>query len=100
VTKGDSIAVQVQIAGHGALNSITLPDQTSLRGFKMFFPSTKIEPANPLALDGTDTFEEIVIPQNVHIHEWPKFSFSYFNPDDSRYHTLTEPAVSLKINNK
>jgi hypothetical protein len=97
VTVGDPVTVRVQIGGHGALDSITLPDQSSLPGFKIFPPTVKTEPGNALGLDGTKTFEEIVTPQSADIHEWPQFSFSYFNPDDGQYHTLTQPAVPLTV---
>ena len=31
------------------------------------------------------------------MHELPPLSFSFFNPDDGQYHTLTEPAVPLVV---
>jgi hypothetical protein len=74
-----------------------MPDQSSLPGFKVFAPTVKTEPANALGLDGTKTFEEIVTPQSADVREWPRFSFSYFNPDDGQYHTLTQAAVSLTV---
>jgi hypothetical protein len=97
VTVGDPVTVRVQISGHGSLDSITLPDQSTLPGFKVFAPTVKTQPGNTLGLDGSKTFEEIVTPQNADIHEWPQFSFSYFNPDDGEYHTLSEPAVSITV---
>jgi hypothetical protein len=97
VTVGDPVTVRVQISGHGALDSVTLPDQSALTGFKIFAPTVKTQPSDQLGLDGAKTFEEIVTPQNADIHEWPQFSFSFFNPDDGRYHTLTQPSVALAI---
>ena len=97
VTVGDPVTVRVQISGHGSLDSITLPDQSSLPGFKVFAPTVKTEPGGPLGLDGSKTFEEIVTPQNTDVHEWPEFSFSYFNPDDGQYHTLSQPAVPIAV---
>jgi hypothetical protein len=31
------------------------------------------------------------------VHALPPFTFSFFNPDDGRYHTLTQPATPLTI---
>ena len=31
------------------------------------------------------------------MHELPALSFSFFNPDDGQYHTLTQPAVPLEV---
>jgi hypothetical protein len=97
VTVGDPVTVRVQISGRGSFDSVTLPDQSALNGFKIFSPTVKTEASDQLGMEGAKTFEEIVTPQNADIHEWPQFSFSFFNPDDGRYHTLTQPAVALAI---
>jgi hypothetical protein len=94
---GDPITVRVQISGRGALDAIQLPDQSSLQNFKIFPPTTKTGITDQLGLEGTKTFEEIVTPQNSDVREWPPFSFSFFNPDDGKYHTLTQPAVPLAV---
>jgi hypothetical protein len=97
VTVGDPITVRVQISGRGALDTIVLPDQSGLQNFKIFPPTAKTEINDQLGLEGRKTFEEIVTPQNADVHEWPQFSFSFFNPDDGQYHTLTQPAIPLIV---
>jgi hypothetical protein len=94
---GDPVTVRVQISGRGTLDGLMLPDQAGWNGFKMFTPTSKFEAGDDLGDQGTKTFEEIVTPQNANIHELPPFSFSYFNPDDGRYHTLTQPAMALTV---
>ncbi len=97
VAVGDPITVRVQISGRGALDAITLPNQTAWNDFKTFPPTSKVEITDQLGLEGSKTFEEIVTPQNTDVHELPPFSFSFFNPDDGKYHTLTQPPVPLAI---
>jgi hypothetical protein len=97
VTAGDPVTVHVQISGRGSFDSVTLPDQSALAGFKIFPPTVKTQLSDQTGLNGTKTFEEIVTPQSADIHEWPQFSFSFFNPDDGQYHTLTQPAVTLAV---
>jgi oxygen tolerance protein BatD len=97
VTVGDPVTVRVQISGRGALGAIQLPDQSALNNFKIFAPTAKIETTDQLGLEGKKTFEEIVTPQNSDVYELPPFSFSFFNPDDGNYHTLTQPAVPLFV---
>jgi hypothetical protein len=97
VTVGDPITVRVQISGRGALDSVTLPLQDAWRDFKMYPPTTKFEPGDPFGFQGTKTFEQIISPQNSDVHELPPLSFSFFNPDDSQYHTLTQAAVPLVV---
>jgi hypothetical protein len=97
VTVGDPITVHVQISGSGSLDGIKMPDQSSWNDFKVFTPTSKTETTDALGQEGTKTFEEIVTPQNVNVHEVPAFSFSFFNPDDGQYHTITQPAEPLVV---
>ena len=97
VTVGDPITVRVQISGRGALDGIALPVQDAWRDFKTYPPTTTVEKNDSFGFQGTKTFEQIVSPQNAEVHELPALSFSFFNPDDGRYHTLTQPAVPLVV---
>jgi hypothetical protein len=97
VAVGDPITVRVQISGRGDLDAIALPDQPAWRNFKVFPPTSKVENTDQLGLAGRKTFEEIVSPQNTDVHELPPFAFSFFNPDDGKYHTLNWPAVPLAV---
>ena len=97
VTVGDPITVRVQISGRGALDAVTLPAQDAWRDFKTYPPTTKVEPADQFGFQGTKTFEQIVSPLNAEVRELPALSFSFFNPDDGQYHTLTQPAVPLVV---
>ena len=94
---GDPITVHVQIAGRGALDALTLPDQPAWRDFKAYPPTSKVEPSDNLGLQGTKTFEQIVTPQNTDVHELPAFSFSFFDPAAGSYRTLSEPPVTLVV---
>ena len=97
VAVGDPITVRIQIAGRGALDALTLPDQPAWRDFKTYPPTSKVEINDALGLQGTKTFEQIVTPQNADVHELPAFSFSYFDPDAGAYRTLAESSVQLAI---
>ncbi len=97
VTVGDPITVRVQISGRGSLNALTLPPQDAWRDFKTYPPTTKLETSDQFGFQGTKTFEQIISPQNSDVHELPALAFSFFNPDDGQYHTLTQPAVPLDV---
>jgi hypothetical protein len=97
MTVGDPITVRVQISGRGALDSLTLPSQTAWQNFKTYPPTSKLETTDQLGLEGTKTFEEIVTPQNTDVHELPPFSFSFFDPEQNTYRTLTQPSVQLVV---
>lgn len=97
LTVGDPITVRIQIFGRGALDSITLPPQDAWRDFKAYPPTTKLEPTDQYGFQGSKTFEQIISPQNTDIHELPALTFSFFNPDDGQYHTLTQAPVALTV---
>jgi hypothetical protein len=97
VATGDPITVRVQIAGRGALDALTLPEQTAWRDFKTYAPTAKVETQDPLGIQGAKTFEQFVAPQNTDIKELPAFSFSFFDPDQKAYRTLTQPPVKLVV---
>ena len=97
LTVGDPITMRVQIAGRGALDAITLPVQEAWQNFKTYPPTAKLETSDQFGFQGTKTFEQIVSPLNSDVHELPAFSFSFFNPDDGKFHTLTQPALPLTI---
>ena len=97
VAVGDPVTLRVQISGHGSLDSIALPNQAGWNDFKLFSPTSKTETSDDLGDEGSKSFEQIVTPQNANIHELPPISFSFFNPDDGNYHTLTQPATPLFV---
>jgi hypothetical protein len=97
LTVGDPITVRVQISGHGAFDSVTLPPQDAWKDFKTYPPTTKLETSDQFGFQGAKTFEQIISPQNSDVHSLPALTFSFFNPDDNQYHTLTQPAVPLVV---
>jgi hypothetical protein len=97
VATGDPVTVKVQITGRGALDSLALPEQTAWRDFKTYPPTTKLDTTDPLGLQGTKTFEQVVVPQSTEIKALPPFSFSYFDPTQKQYRTLTQPSIALVV---
>ncbi len=97
VTVGDPITVRVQVSGRGALDAVTLPAQDAWKNFKTYPPTTKLETTDQFGFQGTKTYEQIISPLNNDVQELPALTFSFFNPEDGQYHTLTQPAVPLTV---
>jgi hypothetical protein len=97
VTVGDPITLRVQISGRGAFDTVALPAPKSWYGFKTFPPTTKLETSDPFGFQGRKSFEQIISPDNADVRELPPLSFSFFNPDDGQYHTVTQAAVPLVV---
>jgi len=97
VSAGDPITVHVRIQGSGTLDTVKLPDLSSWNGFKTYPPSVKTDYTDQQGLEGVKTFEQIVTPQNSDVHEIPAFSFSYFDPNQQRYQTLSQRALPITV---
>jgi hypothetical protein len=97
VVAGDPVTLRVQISGHGALNTLSLPEQAGWDNFKTYPPTSKINARDPLGIEGSNTFEEIVTPQNSDIKVLPPITFSFFDPQQKQYRTLTQPAMPLIV---
>ncbi len=94
---GDPVTLRIQISGHGALDSLVLPDQTGWDNFKVYPPTSKLNLTDQFGIQGTKTFEEIVTPQNSDIKALPPVSFSFFDPEQNKYRTLTQPSIPLVV---
>jgi hypothetical protein len=75
-----------------------LPDQPGWRDFKVYpGAASKVDSSDPFGIQGTKTFEEVVVPQNGEIHSLPPVTFSYFDTDRRSYQTLTGPEIVLAV---
>ncbi|HEU5069501.1 MAG TPA: BatD family protein [Verrucomicrobiae bacterium] len=97
VAVGDPITVRIQIHGRGSLDSFTLPAQAAWKEFKIYPPTAKTDTTGELGLEGTKTFEQVVVPQNTEIKEIPPFEFSYFDPEKRAYETLRQAARPIIV---
>lgn len=94
---GDPITLKVQISGQGMLDAVSLPPQPEWRDFKAYAPSSKVDSSDPLGLSGVKSFEQVIIPQNHEIKMLPPFQFSFFDPAQKKYRTLSGPAIPLSV---
>ena len=98
IAVGDPITVTVQISGRGAVDSLTLPDQPGWQKFKLYPPTSDYQSSDPqLDLSGAKTFKLTAVPESMDITALPPFSFSFFDPEQNTYRTLTQPAIPLIV---
>jgi tetratricopeptide (TPR) repeat protein len=96
---GDPITVKIRIAGRGAFGTVTLPtnNEEGWREFKTYPPTSKLETSDPMQIEGSKYFEQVITPQNAEVKEIPPFVFSFFDPAQNDFRTLTHPAVPLAV---
>ncbi|HXC97795.1 MAG TPA: BatD family protein, partial [Verrucomicrobiae bacterium] len=97
IAAGDPVTVTIQIAGTGAVESLALPEQTGWQQFKLYPPTSDYQSGDQLDLSGTKTFKLTAVPESMDVKELPPFTFSFFDPEQNAYRTLTQPAMPLIV---
>jgi len=97
VAVGEPITVRIQISGRGWPDSLTLPEQPEWHDFNTYPPTSKVDLTDSLGIQGTKSFELVVAPQHTDTKALPPFSFSFFDPDQKTFRTLTHPGVPLIV---
>lgn len=94
---GDPITVRAQIRGRGALDAVKLPPQPDWNEFKTYPPNSQVEGTDQNNFSGTKTFEQVVVPERAGIKVLPPLAFTFFDPDQRAFRTVTGPAIPLNV---
>jgi hypothetical protein len=97
VAVGDPITVRVEVSGRGALDGVSLPPQPAWSNFKVYPATSKLETSDQLGLQGTKTFEQVIVAEKMELRSVPPFVFSYFDPAQKAYRTLRSAEVPLIV---
>lgn len=90
VKVGDPLTLRMVIAGTGDLSSVSFPKSELQGRFKSYDPVIKEEA-------GRKTLEQVVIPLNDAVSEYPKLDFSYFDTDVQQYRTIGRGPFPIKV---
>lgn len=93
--ENDSTEVILRISGTGNLENLksaTLSQKT----WKIIDSSKVTRGDERRSISGTVTFRQIIRPLGIQPNI-PAYSFSYFNPEQHSYHTLTTPKIPVSI---
>ena len=96
VAAGDPVTLKIEISGKGALESLSLP-ALNWNGFKFYPPTSKVEFTDQLGIQGTKSFEQVVVPQNSEIQSIPGLSLTYFNPEQKAFLPLKHSAIPIVV---
>lgn len=99
VEAGQPITLKMQISGKGNIKSVSEPVLPQLENFRVYSSgsSEKISKES-YTLQGTKTYEEVLIPKESGKYTVPPLSFSYFDLKTKTYKTLrTKPIVITSL---
>lgn len=96
VTAGDPITLKITLAGSGNLDALQLP-KFNWPGFRFYDPTAEVASTDPLGIQGTKTFEQVVVPESAAVTAIPEIQFAFFDPAQQRYRTLSRSAIQLAV---
>jgi hypothetical protein len=96
VKVGEPITMKMRVTGEGNFDRVQAPALADAEGWQTYEASENFEPKDELKTSGTKTFEQQVVPEAVHT-TLPRYMFSYFDPEQRKYVTLTSKGEPLTI---
>lgn len=88
---GDAITVKMEISGKGNFAIISAPAIKEDEAFVLYEPYLKEEG------ETYKIFEQVLIPRTTALKEIPEVRFSFFNPEETKYITITQGPVPIKV---
>ncbi len=94
----ESATLTVDISGKGNLKLIEMPSIIAPQGLEIYEPEHHEKIRTSLSgLQGRIYDQYAIVPQFKGKFKIPDVSFSYFNPNDEQYHTITSDAIIINV---
>jgi hypothetical protein len=97
VTAGDPITLRLTVTGRGNFDRVSSGLLSSSSDWKTYKPVARSVPADSVGSEGTTTFEQAIVPMQAGHVKIPPLSFSYFDPEASKYVTRTTAPISIEV---
>lgn len=97
VNTNDGITLRVSVTGTGNLSLIEKPEINFPPDFEVYEPKIIDNFSNKGGTTGTRTFEYLIIPRASGDFTIDPIQFSYFNPSQKEYTTLSSEKFRLKV---
>ncbi len=98
VKQNEPVTLKMVIEGEGNIETITRPKVPALTGFKTYDSDTNsklFQTEN--VIGGTKSFEVVFIPKEEGDSFVPPIEFSFFDPRQEKYVTLTTPNFPIQV---
>ena len=98
VKAGDAVALTVVLSGSGNFNTVGDLDLPTLPEFKVFSAKSQVKSdRSGEQLEGTKSWEYVIVPQSSGNQTIPSLTVHFFNTDNERYETAATPPLSIKV---
>lgn len=96
IETGEPAKVTYSIAGNGNLVRIP-PPAMAKKGWRVLSPRAEFLSRDPLEIRGRKTFSYTIIPETNQLEFTPEFEFSYFDPDEGRFQSITVGGFAVEV---
>ena len=92
----EAFTLTVEIKGSGNIKLLEIPNIIFPQEFEVYDPKITNQTAESVT-EGIKRIEYLIIPRITGEHTIPPIAFSYFNPSDKVYSTVSSGSVSIKV---
>ena len=95
--EGEPVTLKVVVSGRGNFDAMPAPRLLETDGWRTYDPSENFvpSPTDPIGFNGEKTFEFTLIARERKTST-PSVSFSFFDPEQEKYVTLTAPPATIE----
>ncbi|MFP4259769.1 MAG: BatD family protein [Opitutales bacterium] len=95
--QGEPVMLSVELKGEGNFSRIEGPSFPATDLWRIYDPEANFEADDELGLRGRKRFDYVFIPQQHGALKLPETEFSYFDPTEAEYVTLTAPPIPIEV---
>jgi hypothetical protein len=99
VGTGEAVALQIKLEGEGnfrMIPDIPFPETPDLTVYSSKHTDT-IHPSPTGRIEGNKLWEYVIVPKAPGHQAIPEISFSFFNPDQEKFETVSTQAIGLEV---
>jgi len=93
----EAVTIKLSLSGRGNIKLLDLPEVVLPPGFEMYEPKSSESIVRSNVISGSKKTEILVVPRISGMKEIGPFSFSFFNPKEKRYKTITTKTFPLNV---
>jgi len=98
VSVGDPCTMTIVLSGIGNFDRLGAPDLNCGADWKSYKPKISFkDESDGMQYIGLKSLEYIVVPNKADLKTAPAFEFSYFDPADKKYKTITAPQTPVSV---
>ncbi|MGD9873377.1 MAG: BatD family protein [Kiritimatiellia bacterium] len=94
---GDPITLTMSVSGEGNLDGVTVPEPGIGEHFRAYNMKQISRNLDKNSAAGQLVYEQVLLPQNINAKELPALDFTFFDPQQEKYVTVSRGPFPLEL---